>query len=128
MTGIVLVKLSKWLLVSALCLSIGAHWAVLQSVAWCGMAISYSQSSSLKDGLAKTFDGKHPCKLCRMIAEGKKSEKKQAAQIDIKKLDVFSVSETETAFIAPVMQRINPLESIFLVRIEVPPTPPPRSA
>ncbi len=37
---------------------------------WVGMAISYSQdSSSFSEALAKTFDGKHPCKLCKFVAE-----------------------------------------------------------
>lgn len=122
----VLVRLSEWLVVLSLCVSIGAHWAILQSVAWCGMAITYSQGTSLEDGLVKTFDGKHPCNLCKAIAEGKKSEKKQKTQFEIKKLELFSLSAEEPVFIAPVKQEGILMISILLSRTEVPPTPPPR--
>ena len=44
----------------ALILAVGAHWAVLQSVAWTGMVISYSQNAPLTEALQKTFDGDYP--------------------------------------------------------------------
>jgi hypothetical protein len=124
----VLVKLSKLLLVVMLSLSIGAHWAILQSVAWCGMAISYSQDSSIKEGLAKTFDGKHPCKLCKIVAEGKKSEKKQEAQLKIAKMELFSISQLQPLSIPPLTPGFFPTDSFPSNRTEAPLTPPPRIA
>ena len=50
-------RLFKWLVAGLLILTIGGHWAVLQSVAWVGMAVSYSQNASFKEALQKTFDG-----------------------------------------------------------------------
>ena len=59
-----------------LVISTGIHWVALQTVAWAGMIVSYSEKAPLKTALAETFDGKHPCPLCKAIAAGKKSEKK----------------------------------------------------
>ena len=56
---------------------IGGHWAILQSAAWAGMLVSYSEKSTLSEALTKTFDGKNPCRLCKLVGEGKKSERKQ---------------------------------------------------
>ena len=59
-----------------LVISTGIHWVALQTVAWAGMIVSYSEKAPLKTALAETFDGKYPCPLCKAIAAGKKSEKK----------------------------------------------------
>ena len=75
----------KWagnlLLIVALLAATDAQWLVLQSVAWAGMIVSYSQKAPLKTALAETFDGEHPCPLCKAIAAGKKSERKSLPQI-----------------------------------------------
>ena len=42
----------------------GAHVAVLQTFAWAKMAVQFAQHDSLSASLQKTFDGKHPCKMC----------------------------------------------------------------
>jgi len=127
--SVVLVKLSKWLLVLALCASIGAHWSFLQSVAWVGMAISYSQeSSSLTEALTKTFDGKHPCKLCNLVAEGKKSEKKQETQFKIPKLDLLAAVRLNFVFTPPPLDHCSSVGPIAFSCSDAPPTPPPRPA
>ena len=41
----------------------GGHWALLQTSAWVGMIIQYSQRAGLKAGLTQTFDGDHPCSV-----------------------------------------------------------------
>jgi hypothetical protein len=53
--------------------------AIAAALAWVGMVVSYSRDALLKEALAKVFDGKHPCRLCREIAKGKQSEKKSAS-------------------------------------------------
>jgi hypothetical protein len=62
--------------------------------------ISYSQDAPIKEALAKTFDGKHPCPLCKEIAKGKQSEKKSASAPTGKKFD-FLYSGAAFVFIAP---------------------------
>lgn len=71
------------------------------------MAVTYSHGASLKEGLRKTFDGQHPCQLCKLITEGKKSEKKQQAQLQVHKVDIFSVASIELVFNPYVLQRFQ---------------------
>src|SRR5260370_9042023 len=73
--------------------SFGMHWVVLQSLAWLGMAVTYSQEASFTEALSKTFDGKHPCKLCKFVAENEKSEKKPDPQKVETKFDPFCASK-----------------------------------
>ena len=63
--------------VSMLVLSLGLHWAVLQTAAWAGMLVTYSRDGSFRDAVVKTFDGKHPCSLCRAIKQGRAAEPRQ---------------------------------------------------
>ena len=38
---------------------------LVQEVAWVGMLVSYTQERGLKRGVIETFDGNHPCELCK---------------------------------------------------------------
>jgi hypothetical protein len=87
----VIARLSRLVVVAALTCSLGLHWAMLQSVAWVSMVVTYSQESPLKEAVAKTFDGKHPCPLCKEIAKGKQSERRHGAGIVVKKLEGASI-------------------------------------
>lgn len=50
----------------------GGHWAVLQTVAWGQMLTEYTrQSGSVLTAVEETFDGEHPCALCKEIAVAK---------------------------------------------------------
>ena len=111
-----------------LILAVGAHWAILQSVAWFGMAVTYSHDGSLKDAIVKTFDGKHPCKLCQLVADGKKAEHKEEAQTQITKID-FLLGTERLVIYPPALERVAlcPLGPT-LSRTEIPPLPPPRLA
>lgn len=73
-------RLTKILTVALLVLSLGLHWTLLQTIAWTGMLISYSQDGSLTEAVTKTFDGKHPCCLCKTIKSGQQEEKKQSRE------------------------------------------------
>ena len=123
-----LFRLSKIVLAVALSLSLGLHWALLQSVAWAGMVVNYSQTAPLTEALAKTFDGQHPCQLCKLVNEGKKSEQKQETQKPVIKFEVFLVSNQVVlfppGFDSPQVAASDPLT----VRSQTPPTPPPRQA
>jgi len=88
------------MLVAALSAS-GTHWLALQSVAWSTMLAENLQTSSWQTALTRTFDGKHPCCLCRQIAQDKQSEKKSDAQVESQKFDFFHVA-SEFVFCAPV--------------------------
>jgi hypothetical protein len=46
----------------------------MQSIAWAGMAVSYSADSGIAAGLKKTFGGQHPCSLCHAITKAKQQD------------------------------------------------------
>jgi hypothetical protein len=47
------------------------------------MIIQYSQQSGIKAGLTETFDGAHPCSLCRAIKAGNNDEQKKAPLLQV---------------------------------------------
>ncbi len=123
-------RFARYLLIAALMVSIGAQWAVLQSAAWVGMAVSYSiHEGSVSEGLSKTFDGQHPCALCDVVTKGKGSEKKDPAQGVIKmKMGLFCQAHLifEAATVGPQFNRAE--DEAGLCRQLSPPVPPPRDA
>ena len=66
---------------------LGGHWVLLKTSAWVGMIVQYSQRSGLKAGITQTFDGEHPCSVCKAIQAGKKREQKKTPvlQAELKK-------------------------------------------
>ncbi len=107
---------------------LGAHWLVLQSVAWVGMIVSYSQDAPLIEAISMTFDGEHPCKLCKVVEEGKQSTEKQTLLKLDKKLDLLCA---ETPVLLPPLLPVTLLThgaSRAPARAEAPPGPPPRLA
>jgi hypothetical protein len=47
---------------------------LVQEVAWVKMLVSYSQERGLKRGVIETFDGNHPCDLCKKADEIRQQE------------------------------------------------------
>ena len=114
------------LVVLMLTLSLGAHWALLQSVAWVGMIASYSRNATLGEALVKTFDGEHPCKLCKVVEKGRQSEKKQELlKINAKK-DYICESKVSVLFPPSTFQVLSSPDDSSPGRIVTPPVPPPR--
>jgi hypothetical protein len=73
---------------------LGGHWALLQTSAWIGMVVQYSRQAGLKAGLAQTFDGEHPCPVCKAIQDGKKQEQKKAPLLNAEvKKDYLAASD-----------------------------------
>jgi len=113
--------------VVTLIFALGGHWTILQSVAWVTMVASYSQTDPLKAALVKTFDGEHPCSICKFVASGKKSEQKQQTQKLLTKLDFF-LAATPAGLVPPAPDALHftPPPSRG-ARSHTPPTPPPRT-
>jgi hypothetical protein len=82
----VFARLGHLVLVFALLGATGTHWVVLQSVAWATMLADNVGTAPLSAAIEKTFDGKHPCPLCKQIAVGRKSEKRELT-LRLKKLE-----------------------------------------
>jgi hypothetical protein len=121
-------RLPRLAIVAALACSLGLHWGFFQSVAWVGMVVSYSQDGSIREALGKTFDGKHPCALCKAIAKGKKSEQKSEFPVAGKKFE-FSYSATVFVFSAPThFWEASGLKESADWLNHAPPVPPPKLA
>jgi hypothetical protein len=120
-------RLGHVLLIVALLVATGGHWALLQTVAWTNMLASNLRTSSFEEAVVKTFDGKHPCSLCKQIAQGKKSEKKSEFPVQLKRLEFVS-EHTEFVFVAPRDFRLLPASEFCLSGVaRSPAVPPPRS-
>ena len=102
---------------------------VLQTTAWIGMAIHYSQQNGIVVGLAQTFDGAHPCSMCRAFKAANKQEQKKTllVQAELKKdfltgLSGFQVYQTWVELDYPGFA--EHMESVVFC----PAVPPPRAA
>jgi hypothetical protein len=62
----------------ALFLTTGGHLAILQGVAWTNMVRDFAKTESIGTALEKTFDGQHPCTLCKKITESGSGKKDDA--------------------------------------------------
>jgi hypothetical protein len=65
------------LLAIALVLLMQGPAMLVQEVAWVKMLVSYTQERGLKRGVIETFDGNHPCELCKKAAEIRQQEQAQ---------------------------------------------------
>ena len=115
------------LLILVLLAGTGAHWGALQSVAWTRMLAGNLRTTSLVDAVVRTFDGQHPCSLCKVIASAKKTEKRMEFPQPLTKLE-FPLATQSLLLVAPSRFQLVPVcdelvESLF----HQPPTPPPRA-
>ena len=102
----------KFLVVVALVAMLGAHWALLQTVAWTTMLADNFQTQSLATAMMHTFDGKHPCCLCKAIAAAKQSEKKNSFSFQSQKLE-FPPLKDQFVLIAPSQFQLLPQNISF---------------
>ncbi len=105
---------------------------MLQSAAWAGMIVDYSQQGSLAEAIESTFDGDHPCPLCLKIREGRQEEQKQDKKLPWVKpdkapelfyeasLSLLPAAPTEAEDTVPLVPRLH---ADF---IDSPLSPPPR--
>ena len=126
-------KVGLVLAVLALFTMAGGHWAVLQTVAWAEMLHDYQQrSGSIAVAVGQTFDGQHPCELCREIQAAKSNERKGSSPAssvtgDAKLKALLADSAILPSERAPAeISFPRALPSLGASRTEQPPTPPPR--
>jgi hypothetical protein len=122
---------ARCLLVAALMTSIGLHWAVLQSAAWIGMAVAYTvERGSVVQGLNDTFDGEHPCPLCKAVSEGVKEGPATDGPTPVKpakELTLALVSVPVFVFSAAPPPSWSTTSEAAELRAEAPGAPPPRT-
>jgi len=127
----VLFRLPRLAIATALACSIGLHWGFLQSVAWVGMIVSYSRDASFTEAVSKTFDGKHPCCMCKAIKSARAEEKQQQEKQNVKpgsKLDLGLVWRATTFDFSSRHEPIFSPEMTIPSRSDEPPKPRPRAA
>jgi len=124
----VFVRCGKWFVVLALVGMIGGHWTLLQSAAWVRMAVNFSKQDSVSIALEKTFDGQHPCNLCKLVRAGKAAEKKQDLQKLEAKLDFHFIAGTCGLFPPRPFRHFTLQSERADNRVLAPPLPPPRAA
>jgi hypothetical protein len=123
----VLPRFAKLVLVLALAGSVGLHWAFFQSLAWTSMLADHLHRDSFAQAVALTFDGHHPCRLCKAIAAGKKSEKKNESVPRPKSLEFPPALENLALIAPPGFAPENPGDLFADALVTAPPTPPPRA-
>jgi hypothetical protein len=123
---------TRLFLVLLAALSVGLHWGAVQLVGWASMTLEYSRTVPLSDALEMTFDGKHPCKLCKLVAkEGPLSENDEK-QAPGKKFELKSLVATlwpEEIPLALCSDRSSPWtgpDARARSKRDRPPLPPPR--
>ncbi len=78
----------RLVLVLVAALSMGLHYAVVQMVGWVNMTVEYSRTAPLSEALAMTFDGKHPCELCKLVEEELKNSDQDDKRAPEKKMEL----------------------------------------
>jgi len=121
-------RCGKIMVVLALVVITGAHWAALQTVAWTTMLAHDLRTQSFEEAVVHTFDGKHPCCLCKAIAAAKKSEKKSAAAPPSLKQDYTPLTGKIVLFSPSQSELLPPATDAFAESLSyAPPLPPPRN-
>ena len=121
--------MQKCVTVWTLVLTLGLHWALFQAVAWTGMLIAYSSDASFEEAVVKTFDGRHPCSLCKVIRKGRAEEKaggKQQAK-PASKLEMSLADNPEPLSFDADKGPVLSVDSDAPRRPDEPPKPRPRN-
>jgi hypothetical protein len=123
----VFARFGKFFVVAALVLTTGAHWAALQTVAWTTMLVNNLCTQSVSAAVSDTFDGQHPCCLCKAIAAGKKSEKKSEAVSPTLKMEFPLVADRIVSHPPAQFTELSAPDFFAESLVSKPPLPPPRA-
>ncbi len=90
------------------------------------MVVSFSQTESLSVALQKTFDGEHPCKMCKIVKQGRKAEQEKPATLKLEtKLDLFFDAQSTTVYAPYFLSKVTRLSSAPPLRQDPPRLRPP---
>jgi hypothetical protein len=90
------------------------------------MIVENAKHESLAEAVANTFDGTHPCNLCKGVAAAQGSEKKGDAQPLTAKLDLICATRTVALLPRCADYSFAPFSALTPERVSTPPVPPPR--
>jgi len=110
----------------ALISAIGVQWIAFQSMAWALMIVKYSKHAPLHQAIAQTFDGAHPCSLCRVLDKGRNSERKSDTHATAAQIDLICLVRTVEVLRRWDLFSYHSSSVSLLERIHAPPVPPPR--
>ena len=95
------------------------------------MAVNYGARYGLTKGLERTFDGKHPCPLCKQIAKARQSEKESKQAVALTSIKLACAPATVVAaqrLSSPCEKQIYfDVVEFCTIRSERPASPPPRN-
>ena len=117
----------------ALFCMLGGHWLALQSVAWTRMLAEFSQTGSLSEAVGKTFDGKHSCKMCLGIRDGRQQEEREQQKLPLVKTEKSPEFFCDFRNVAVPLAPMEADDAVAIVPllhtafIDSPPSPPPRN-
>jgi hypothetical protein len=91
-------QFGQWLLIGTLLVSMGGHFALLQTIAWGNMLVDFSSKASLTEAVGKTFDGEHPCEMCKMVKKSKSEEEKKSVVKAEMKMEIVLPAPVKVPF------------------------------
>lgn len=112
-------------------ISLGFQWTLLQSVAWTVMLLDRSAEMGWVQALETTFDGQHPCALCKVVRKGRDTQQQQQTVVlSLAKVDMVAADETfELAAPSTLcIGRIPAIDERAAFKAFPPPWQPPRQA
>lgn len=122
-------RASRIFLIGTIFVSLGGHLTLLQTIAWGNMLKNFSRTASFTEAAKKTFDGDHPCALCKVVKESKNQDKQKILVKGASKMEVVLPAvirlKTQTGVIVVFM-----IPSYFGIDSEIAlcvPLQPPRS-
>jgi hypothetical protein len=116
-----------WLLLPAFLIgsATGARLVLVQSIAWGTMFTNYSKHYSLSEAARRTFDGKHPCGICKRI-----QQTREVAGVSVLLAGSESVTLQQQRFYffaGTVDRKFNKLPTAWKSIPVMPLLPPPRA-
>jgi hypothetical protein len=120
-------RCGKCLVIAALVLTTGGHWAALQTVAWTTMLANNLRTQSLAEAVSDTFDGEHPCPLCKAIAAAKKAHKEAETIAPVLKMEFPPPAERFVLNPPAQFTELTAPDLVVEFLSSKPPVPPPRS-
>ncbi len=108
---------------------------LFQVFAWSRMLVDYSTSAGLAEGVSMTFDGQHPCRLCKVLAANRRQQKDPqqespaltAMRFALENLlPAEAVEAMRPAPVEFILPEFVPTEAGRSIAAASPPVPPPR--
>ena len=105
----------------------GGHWMILQTAAWAKMIVDYSRAAPLKTAIEQTFDGEHPCSMCKAIRQARQPAKDHELQpLPERDLSLFVEARPSGLIFLPYSGMKGTPAFLRVSHEDPPPIPPPK--